>query len=167
MSRRGQIKLSFPFFISTDHLGHISQLHTEPFYPIYAVAKVRPPTRSCDVCYLLTLIVTINPSQKETKMESKNAMGEILAKCMRDEEFKARFVSDPKSVLKEFGVETPEVLRLVVVEDDSRTKHIVVPAMPPESAELSDRELAATAAGGGYDRQNIISNAWRILCGDW
>ncbi len=82
-------------------------------------------------------------------MESQNAMGEILAKCMRDETFKNRFVSDPKTVLKEFGVETPEDLSIEVIQDDRNTSHIVLPLAHPEETPLGEDELSAVAAAAG------------------
>ncbi len=97
-------------------------------------------------------------------MEQKNAMGETLAKCMRDEEFKARFVSDPKSVLKEYGVEAPEELTIEVIEDTADTVHITLPNAPANLEELSDEKLVGTAAGCGFMTYNVIKSAGIFDC---
>lgn len=42
------------------------------------------------------------------------AWGEIVARSWQDEAFKARLVSDPKSVLKEYGVDTSDEMKIAV-----------------------------------------------------
>jgi hypothetical protein len=61
-----------------------------------------------------------------------DAMLRVFARCWDDKDFDQRFQSDPKSALKEYGVEVPENISLVVLHDDASTRHIVVPLAPTE-----------------------------------
>ena len=68
---------------------------------------------------------------------------DVFARAMTDPEFKAQFVADPAAVLSAAGVEVPEGLTIMVVENSSTTFHVVLP--DPEA--VSD-ELLAAASGG-------------------
>jgi hypothetical protein len=79
--------------------------------------------------------------------EQKNALAQLFAACWKDEALKARFMSDPKSVLKEYGLEFPEGIDVKVVENADDCVHITLPAAPAGAGDLSDDELS-NAAGG-------------------
>ena len=79
--------------------------------------------------------------------EQKNALAQLFAACWKDEALKARFMSDPKSVLKDYGLEVPDGMDVKVVENADNSVHITLPAAPVESMDLSDDELS-NAAGG-------------------
>jgi hypothetical protein len=86
--------------------------------------------------------------------EQKNALAQLFAACWKDEALKARFMSDPKSVLKEYGLEFPEGIDVKVVENADDCVHITLPAPPSSSGDLSDDELSNAAGGskrGGCD----------------
>ena len=80
--------------------------------------------------------------------EQRNQLAELFAACWKDEELKARFMSDPKAVLTEYGLDVPDGIDVNVVENSDNTVHITMPAGPTDAAELSDEELSAAA--GGY-----------------
>ena len=80
--------------------------------------------------------------------EQRNAMAELFAACWKDEALKARFMSDPKAVLAERGIDVPDNMNVNVVENSDNTVHITMPKAPGGSTELSDEEL--TAAAGGW-----------------
>ena len=40
--------------------------------------------------------------------EQKNALAQLFAACWKDEALKARFMADPKAVLKEHGLDVPD-----------------------------------------------------------
>jgi len=80
--------------------------------------------------------------------EHRNALAQLFASCWKDEALKARFMSDPKAVLKEHGLEFPDGIDVKVVENAADCVHITLPAAPAGSMELADDELS-TAAGGG------------------
>ena len=79
--------------------------------------------------------------------EQKNALAQLFAACWKDEALKARFMSDPKAVLKEHGLDVPDNLDVKVVENADDCVHITLPAPPAEDAELSDHELSNVAGG--------------------
>ena len=59
-------------------------------------------------------------------------------------------MSDPKSVLKDDGLEVPDGMDVKVVENADDCLHITLPAAPSRNADLSDDELS-NAAGGSVD----------------
>ena len=93
--------------------------------------------------------------------EQKNQLASLFAACWKDEALKARFMSDPKAVLLEHGMEVPEGIDVKVVENSENCVHITMPGVPTGHHELSDAELAA-AAGGGCACGGTTTN-----CKDW
>ena len=83
--------------------------------------------------------------------EQKNALAQLFAKCWKDEALKARFMADPKAVLKEHGLDVPEGMDVKVVENADDCVHITIPAPPVGHMDLSDDELKDAAGGGTYD----------------
>jgi hypothetical protein len=81
--------------------------------------------------------------------EQKNALAQLFAACWKDEALKARFMSDPKSVLKDYGLEVPDGMDVKVVENADDSVHITLPAAPANVSDLSDEELS-NAAGGDF-----------------
>ena len=83
--------------------------------------------------------------------EQKNALAQLFAACWKDEALKARFMADPKAVLKEHGLDVPDGIDVKVVENADDCVHITLPAPPAGHNDLSDDELS-NAAGGGSAR---------------
>ena len=81
--------------------------------------------------------------------EQRNAMAELFAACWKDEALKARFMSDPKAVLAEHGIDVPDNIGVNVVENSDNTIHITLPMSPSGATDLSDEELSTVA--GGFD----------------
>ena len=77
--------------------------------------------------------------------EQRNAMAQLFAACWKDEALKARFMSDPKAVLAERGIDIPDNIDVNVVENSDNTVHITMPKAPGEATELTDEELAGAA----------------------
>ena len=67
----------------------------------------------------------------------------------RYEALKARFMTDPKAVLAEHGIDVPANINVNVVENTDNTVHITMPQAPAGDGELSDEELS-NVAGGCY-----------------
>jgi len=80
--------------------------------------------------------------------EQKNALAELFTACWKDEALKARFMADPKAVLKEHGMDVPEGIDVKVVQNADDCVHITLPAPPAASDELSDDDL--DQASGGF-----------------
>ena len=79
--------------------------------------------------------------------EQRNAMAELFAACWKDEALKARFMSGPKAVLAERGIDVPDGIDVNVVENSDNTVHITMPKAPTGPTELFDEELATTVEG--------------------
>ena len=79
--------------------------------------------------------------------EERNALTDLFAACWKDEALKARFMSDPKAVLAERGIDVPDNMNVNVVENSDNTVHITMPKAPGGASELSDEELADAAGG--------------------
>ena len=83
--------------------------------------------------------------------EQKNKIAALFAACWKDEALKARFMSDPKAVLAEYGMEVPDGMDVKVVENADNCVHITMPAPPSGHAQLSDEELASAAGGAQHE----------------
>ena len=81
--------------------------------------------------------------------DQKKALADLFSACWKDEALKARFISDPKTVLVEHGVAFPDGMEVKVIENADDRVHITLPAPPTNHAHLSDDELR-NAAGGSF-----------------
>lgn len=86
--------------------------------------------------------------------EQTNLLAKLFAACWKDADLKARFQSNPAQVLAEYGMEVPEGIDVIVVENSDSTVHITLPPSPVHHNELSDDELT-NAAGGAGDAMEI------------
>jgi hypothetical protein len=77
--------------------------------------------------------------------EFQKAWIRVVAKAWSDEHFKQRLLDDPKTVLREHGIEMPAGVDVKLVEDSGKTVHLILPVRPEE---LSLDELDEVA--GGY-----------------
>ncbi len=93
--------------------------------------------------------------------EQKNALAQLFAACWKDEALKARFMSDPKSVLKDYGLEVPDGMDVKVVENADDCVHITLTAAPAGSGDLSDDELSNAAGGREF---NSFTNYCSLAC---
>lgn len=72
----------------------------------------------------------------------------IIARATEDEEFRARLLADPKSVITaEIDMPIPEGFSIQVHEDDATTAHLIL----PPSDRLTEADLAQVAGGGWLD----------------
>ena len=77
----------------------------------------------------------------------RNTLARLFAACWKDETLKPRFISDPRTVLAEYGMSVPDGMNVKVVENADDRVHIILPSPPDGSLELSDTELADAAGG--------------------
>ena len=84
--------------------------------------------------------------------EERNKLAELFAACWKDDAVKQRFMSDPKAVLSEYGMEVPDGMNVNVVENSDNTVHITMPKAPRGAAELSCEELAGAAGGACWNQ---------------
>ena len=82
--------------------------------------------------------------------ERRNQPASLFAACWKGEALKARFMSDPKAVLAEYGMDVPGGMDVKVVENADNCVHITMPAPPSGHGELSDEELSNAAGGSDW-----------------
>ena len=71
---------------------------------------------------------------------------ELIARVADDDAFRARFLENPKEVIRDVvGVAIPEDFTVLVHEENSMTAHIVL----PPSDRLTQEDLAVVAGGFG------------------
>lgn len=79
--------------------------------------------------------------------ETHNPLARIFAACWKDDDLKARFMADPKSVLSEHGMDVPADVDVRIVENTGNCVYITMPAAPSAAVDLSDEELRNVAGG--------------------
>ena len=89
--------------------------------------------------------------------EERNKLAELFAACWKDEALKARFMTDPKAVLAEYGMDVPDGIDVNVVENSGNTVHITMPPAPAGAGELSDEELGNAAGGWCHHDDEVES----------
>ena len=96
--------------------------------------------------------------------EQRNQLADLFAACWKDETLKQRFMSDPKAVLAEYGMDVPDGMDVNVVENTDTTVHITMPTPPSDRMDLSDDELS-NAAGGSKAPACCPASAGMASCG--
>ena len=73
----------------------------------------------------------------------------IVARAWTDDEFRRKFVADPKGQFEEhLGTKLPETLTITVHEEGPDSLHFVIPQKPKGNLEeLSDEDLEKVAGG--------------------
>ena len=67
----------------------------------------------------------------------------------KSEAYRSRVVRDPRGVLREFGLELPDAVRVTVWDASAETRYMVVPRRPEGTDGLSEQELAALVTRKG------------------
>ena len=80
-----------------------------------------------------------------TAWENSRKFGDVMARAITDESFKARLLADPKGVLQEQGLVVPEGLEIRAVQNTETVSYLPLPARPKE--ELSDEQLEQVSGG--------------------
>ena len=76
--------------------------------------------------------------------------------------YRSRAVSDPRGVLREFGVNLPDDVEVRVVDSTADVRYLVVPRRPPGTEGLAESELAALVTrdsmiGGAHVRETATA----------
>jgi hypothetical protein len=83
-----------------------------------------------------------------TTASQERTWGQIIARIWIDEDFKSRFMLDPRGVLAEYGIEMPVDIDIHVVEDTDTVRTIVL--APPPDGDLMEEELLEKNAAYCY-----------------
>ncbi|MGY1607679.1 MULTISPECIES: nitrile hydratase subunit alpha [unclassified Geodermatophilus] len=67
----------------------------------------------------------------------------------KSEAYRSRVVRDPRSVLREFGLELPQTTRISVWDASAESRYMVVPRRPEGTEGLSEEQLAALVTRKG------------------
>jgi nitrile hydratase len=57
--------------------------------------------------------------------------------------YRSRVVIDPRSVLREFGLELDESVEIRVMDSNAEVRYLIIPERPPGTEQMSEDELAA------------------------
>ena len=74
--------------------------------------------------------------------------GQIVARAWADEDFKAQLVENPKTIMREYGLELSPDVRVVLVEDTAEVRHFILPPSP--TGDLSEEELSPVAGADSF-----------------
>ena len=86
---------------------------------------------------------------------------QVAARAGEDEDFRARLLADPKSVIEaELGVSIPDQFAIHVHEDDATAAHLTL----PPSERLTEEDLAHVAGGNwGQDSMDQLDDEMNNL----
>jgi hypothetical protein len=95
----------------------------------------------------------------DASVTRKDIEAKIVALAWQDEEFRRRFVADPKGQFEErLGTKLPASLEMTVHEEDENSLHFVIPMKPREKLdELSDEDLEKVSGGTDVTVSLIVS----------
>lgn len=82
----------------------------------------------------------------------------IVKRAWTDDAFKAEFLADPKATIEKYAEQSlPATLAIHAHAEDETTVHIVIPAKPADSGELSEDDLEKVAGGIDVATVGIIA----------
>lgn len=74
---------------------------------------------------------------------------QVAAQAVDDGEFRQRLLEDPKSVLRDAGLQVDDQVNLVVHENNPNEVHLVLPSPPTDAEPLSIDEINVTMLNCG------------------
>ena len=89
-------------------------------------------------------------------LRRKLAVAKLIANAWTNEEFKARLTRDPKTVLKESGIEVHPDKEIRIVENTASVHYFVIPEKPAAIKSLSEQELYS-AAGSELEFSGMVN----------
>lgn len=99
--------------------------------------------------------------------DTQRIMGQVTAMAMLDDEFRARLESAPLDVLREFGMDLTDSVKVEIVSDPSQLEMSedasTVQLFVPDAADLSEEELSMVA-GAVASCQSTASSCCTITC---
>ncbi|VEP18764.1 hypothetical protein H1P_90011 [Hyella patelloides LEGE 07179] len=78
--------------------------------------------------------------------ESDNPETKMIGRALQDSAYKALLLENPQAAAEEIGVELPDSMTIIVLQDSEDEMHFVIPANPSDD-ELSEADLETVAGG--------------------
>ncbi|MEM9137833.1 MAG: hypothetical protein AAGB01_10855 [Cyanobacteria bacterium P01_F01_bin.42] len=69
-------------------------------------------------------------------MDDSQLLTQIVVQCWKDDSFTQSFLTSPKTVLAEFGIECRGSVKISVIEDSPNQKTFVIPRPSPRQRSL-------------------------------
>jgi hypothetical protein len=99
--------------------------------------------------------------------DAQRIMGQVTAMAMLDDEFRARLEATPIEVLREFGMDLSDSVRVEIVSDaaklDATGGEDTIQFYVPEAADLSEEELSMVA-GAVASCETTASSCCTFTC---
>ena len=77
----------------------------------------------------------------------KEIVDQVIAKSLEDDQFKNRFIDDPKGVLREAGMEVRDELSIKVLQASPTEAYVILPSPMVPSNELFEEDLLSVTGG--------------------
>jgi hypothetical protein len=87
-------------------------------------------------------------------MSKPGKLESVIMRAWRDKGYAERLRKNPRNVLREDGIELPEGIEVIVLQDDDKRRHLVIPHAPMKLPDDEDElyqlltSLGATKVDG-------------------
>ncbi len=87
-------------------------------------------------------------AEQQSVLTRHDLEAKLVKRCWENEEFRQEFVSDPAATFAKY-LEVPQASlpKIVVHQEEAGSWHIVLPAKPVTTGELSDQDLERVSGG--------------------
>lgn len=79
----------------------------------------------------------MSDQQPSIEPETNMRWREIVIRAWSDDEFKRRLISDPRATLADAGLPVSEDVNYVVIENEPRRIHLILPSRPDVDISIS------------------------------
>jgi hypothetical protein len=87
-------------------------------------------------------------AEQEQTLSRHDLEAKIVKRCWEDEDFRKEFTSDPAATFVRYlKIPAGSLPRIVIHQEETGSWHIVLPAKPSITGELSEEELERVAGG--------------------
>jgi hypothetical protein len=97
-------------------------------------------------------------TEKESTLSRHDLEAKIVKRCWEDEEFREEFIADPAvTFVKYLKAPADSLPKIFIHQEEPGSWHIVLPAKPANTGELTDRELETVAGGASVVAITVAS----------